>query len=247
MNGIFLALGLLLMGFGIWLFLDRENFLTAFDEKYVIACCSLILIGTGSAIVLLCLLGFWGIHREIRCLLFLYAVLLFWVIGVQVLLSAFIFTRKEEVLKVWHDRVNLIISEYGAKDRPGDISKWILLNTLQKTLQCCGQHNFTDWIKNQHKENSHQVPCSCTNSTLKQWFCDTALNATYLEGCENKIHSWYLANSLTLIGINVGLLVSEIFQVTLTITFFRYAKNRIHVEKWFWDFICQEEPTLISK
>ncbi|KAF5926598.1 hypothetical protein HPG69_001227 [Diceros bicornis minor] len=77
-------------------------------------------------------------------------------------------------------------------------------------LQCCGQHNYTDWIKNKHKENSEQVPCSCTNSTLRKWFCDEPLNATYLEGCENKINIWYHANALTLIGINVGLLASEV-------------------------------------
>ncbi|KAG8513972.1 putative tetraspanin-19, partial [Galemys pyrenaicus] len=208
MNGAFLALGLLLMGFGTWLLLDRDNFLTALDENHhVIVYIFRILIGTGSAIVLLCLLGFWGIHNEIRCLLVLYAVLLIWAIGVQVVLSAFIFTKKEEVQKVWHDKVDSVISEYGSKDMPEDISKWIILNALQKT--CCGQHNFTDWIKNQNKENSEQVPCSCTNSTLKQWFCDAPLNATYLEGCENKINTWYLANALTLIGINFGLLASE--------------------------------------
>ncbi|XP_037380355.1 tetraspanin-19-like [Talpa occidentalis] len=232
MNGAFLALGLLLMGFGTWLLLDRDNFLTALDENnHVIIHIFRILIGTGSAIVLLCLLGFWGIHNEIRCLLILYAVLLLWAIGVQVVLSAFIFAKKEEVQKVWHDKVNLVISEYGSNNTSGDISKWIILNALQKTLQCCGQHNFTDWIKNQNKENSEQVPCSCTNSTLKQWFCDVPLNATYLEGCENKINMWYLANALTLIGINFGLLASEVLQVSLTISFFRHIKNRIHVEK----------------
>ena len=40
---------------------------------------------------------------------------------------------------------------------------------------------FTPHSKNKNKENSEQVPCSCTNSTLRKWFCDEPLNATYLQ------------------------------------------------------------------
>ncbi|XP_035874503.1 tetraspanin-19 isoform X5 [Phyllostomus discolor] len=193
-NGAFLVLGLLLMGFGAWLLLDRNNFFTALDKNnHLIVYIFGILVGTGSAIVFLCLLGYLGIHNEIRWLLILYAVLLLWACGVQVALSALAFTKKEE-------------------------------------LQCCGQHNYTDWIKNKNKENSGQIPCSCTNSTLRNWFCDEPLNTTYLEGCENKINAWYQANVLTLIGINFGLSVSEVLQVSLTVSFFRHIKNRVHAE-----------------
>ncbi|XP_004417977.1 PREDICTED: putative tetraspanin-19 [Ceratotherium simum simum] len=230
-NGAFLVLGLLLMGFGAWLLLDGNNLFTALDENnHLVVYIFRILIGIGSATVLLCLLGYLGIYNEIRWLLILYAVLLMWASGVQVVLSALIFTKKEEVHQVWHEQIDLVISQYGSKNMPEDIPKWTILNAVQKTLQCCGQHNYTDWIKNKHKENSEQVPCSCTNSTLRKWFCDEPLNATYLEGCENKINIWYHANALTLIGINFGLLASEVLQVSLTVSFFRHIKNRIYAE-----------------
>ncbi|XP_034500369.1 putative tetraspanin-19 isoform X2 [Ailuropoda melanoleuca] len=194
-NGAFLVLGLLLMGFGAWLLLDKNNFFTALDENnHLIVYIFQILAGTGSAIVLLCLLGYLGIHNEIRWLLLLYTALLMWAFGVQVVLSTFIFIKKKE-------------------------------------LQCCGQYNYTDWIKNKNKENPEQVPCSCTNSTLRKWFCDEPLNATYLEGCENKINIWYSGNALTLIGINFGLLASEVLQILLTVSFFRHIKNRICAEE----------------
>nr|XP_020738967.1 putative tetraspanin-19 isoform X2 [Odocoileus virginianus texanus] len=210
-NGAFLVLGLLLMGFGTWLLLDGNNFFTALDENnHLTVYIFRILIGTGSAILLLCLLGYLGIHNEIRWLLILYAVLLMWAVGVQVVLSTLIFAKKEEVHQAWHNKIDSIISEYGSEDFPQDIPKWMILNALQKTFQCCGRKNYTDWTKNKNKENSEQVPCSCTNSTLRKWFCDEPLNATYLQGCENKINTWYHANALTLIGINFGLLVSEI-------------------------------------
>ncbi|XP_062971842.1 tetraspanin-19, partial [Cynocephalus volans] len=230
-NGAFLVLGLLFMGFGAWLLLDRNNILTALGENnHFVVYISQLLIGMGSATVLLCVLGYLGIHNEIRWLLVLYAVLLTWAFGVQVVFSIFIFTKKEEVHQLWHDKIDLVISEYGYRDKPENIPEWTILDTLQKTLQCCGQHNYTDWIKNKNKENSEQVPCSCTNSTLRKWFCDEPLNATYLEGCGNKISKWYDVNALTLIGTNFGLLALEVLQVSLAVTFLRHIKNRIHAE-----------------
>ncbi|KAM8803634.1 tetraspanin-19 isoform 1-T1 [Rhynchonycteris naso] len=231
LNGAFLVLGLLLMGFGAWLLLDRNNIFTVLDENnhltvYIFG----ILTGTGSAIVLLCLLGYLGIHNEIRCLLIWYAVLLMLAFGVQIVLSSLIFAKKEEVHQVWRDEIDLIMSQYGSQDVPEDKPKWTILSALQKTLQCCGLHNYTDWIKNKNKENSEQVPCSCTNSTLRKWFCDEPMNATYLEGCENKINTWYQANVLTLIEINFGLLILEVLQVSLTMSFFRHIKNKICAE-----------------
>nr|XP_019610479.1 PREDICTED: putative tetraspanin-19 [Rhinolophus sinicus] len=219
-NGAFLVFGLSLMGFAAWLLLDRNNFITALEfnsseEDWK----------TPYKVPIIWALKPFQSHMPQT-----YAVLLMWAFGVQVVLSALIFIKKEEVHQVWHDEIDLVISQYGSKDMPEDIPKWTILNTLQKTLQCCGQHNYTDWIKNKNKENSEQVPCSCTNSTLKKWFCDEPLNATYLEGCENKINTWYQANALTLIGINFGLLVTEVLQISLTVSFLRHIKNRIYAE-----------------
>ncbi|XP_004700478.1 tetraspanin-19 [Echinops telfairi] len=227
-NGAFLILGLLLMGFGTWLLLYRNNFLTILDDKtHLISCIAQILIGTGSATVLLCLLGFLGIHKEIRWLLILYAALIMCSIGVQVVLAVLTFTQRSKVYQVWITEFDLVISKYGSKNMPEEIPKWTVLDLLQKTLQCCGQNNYTDWIKNTNKENSNQVPCSCTNSTLRKWFCDVPLHATYLEGCDNKISTWYGVNILTLIGIIFGLLALQMLQGSLTISFFRLTRNKI--------------------
>ncbi|XP_037703868.1 tetraspanin-19 isoform X2 [Choloepus didactylus] len=228
-NGAFLVLGLLLMGSGAWLLLDRNIFFNVLDENnHLIICISHMLIGIGSATVLLCLLGYLGINKEIQWLLIPYAALLMLAFGVQVALSALIFTKKEEVFQVWRDKIDLIISKYGYKDMPEDITQRTIPNALQKT--CCGQHNDTDWTKNKNKENSEQEPCSCTNSTLRKWVCGEPLNATHLESCENKFKTWYDTNVLTLIGINFGFLASEILQVSLTVSFSRCIKNKIYAE-----------------
>ncbi|XP_077024262.1 tetraspanin-19 [Tamandua tetradactyla] len=228
-NGAFLVLGLLFMGSGAWLLLGRNIFFYASDENnHLMICISHMLIGIGSAIVLLYVLGYLGINKEVRWLLILYAALLMLASSIQVVLSALIVTKKEEVFHVWRDKMNLVISKYRSKNLPEDISRRTIPNALQKT--CCGQHNYTDWTKNKNNENAEQVPCSCMNSTSGKWICGEPLNATYLESCENKIKTWYDANVLTLFGINFGTFASEILQVSLTVAFSRCIKNRIYAE-----------------
>ncbi|XP_004469507.2 tetraspanin-19 [Dasypus novemcinctus] len=230
-NGAFLALGLLLMGSGTWLLLDRNIFFNAFDgNNHLIICISHMLLGVGSATVLLSLLGYLGINKEIRWLLILHAGLLILASGVQVILTVLIFTKKEEVLQVWYGKIDLLISKHETKDIPEDITNRKILNALQKLFQCCGQNNYTVWTKNKNTENLEQEPCSCVNSTLSKWICDEPLNATYLQGCENKIKTWYDANVLTLIGINFGLLAAEVFQVSLTVSLSKCIKNKIYTE-----------------
>ncbi|XP_054845124.1 tetraspanin-19 isoform X3 [Eublepharis macularius] len=79
-------------------------------------------------------------------------------------------------------------------------------------LQCCGRYNFTDWKANKHKEHANQVPCSCTTSNMKKWFCDVLENATYTKGCEEDITSWYEENIWILFVIHFGLLAIEVLQ-----------------------------------
>nr|XP_004469508.2 tetraspanin-19 isoform X1 [Dasypus novemcinctus] len=132
-NGAFLALGLLLMGSGTWLLLDRNIFFNAFDgNNHLIICISHMLLGVGSATVLLSLLGYLGINKEIRWLLILHAGLLILASGVQVILTVLIFTKKEEVLQVWYGKIDLLISKHETKDIPEDITNRKILNALQK-------------------------------------------------------------------------------------------------------------------
>lgn len=46
-------------------------------------------------------------------------------------------------------------------------------------MECCGRYNITQWERNKNKDNSTQIPCSCTKSGLKKWFCNVSRDSTY--------------------------------------------------------------------
>ncbi|XP_053872188.1 tetraspanin-19 [Malaclemys terrapin pileata] len=234
-NGIFLVLGLMLMMFGMWLLIDRNNLFTVLSftgENHLVAYISYMLLGIGSIIVFISFLGFLGSFEEIRWLLILYLGLIVLLFGIQVAMPVLIYIRKEEVQIMWNDRIDAVISNYGNKNLTGREHEWDILNAVQHTLECCGRHNSTDWKKNENKQYTNQVPCSCTKSNRKEWFCDATANEVYTKGCDEYIKMWFENNALVLISINIALLIVEVLLFTLAVLLFKNTKkNKISLKE----------------
>ncbi|XP_015138940.3 tetraspanin-19 isoform X1 [Gallus gallus] len=218
-NGIFLALGVMVLTFGLWLLFDRNNLfgvLFSSGENQLVARVSFMLLGVGSLIIFTSVVGFLGTVKEIRCLLVTYVCFQVLVFFTQIAISALIFLKKEVVYHQWNNRIDEVISEYGNKSLAEKEPVWNILNSVQQNMECCGRYNFTQWEKNKNMENRAQIPCSCTKSNLKKWFCDIPRNSTYSMGCEEYLDTWFENNVLILNGISISLLITQVFVITLT-------------------------------
>ncbi|KAM6321170.1 LOW QUALITY PROTEIN: tetraspanin-19 [Aegotheles albertisi] len=181
-SGICLALGLMLLTFGLWLLFDRNNlFSVSFSsgENQLVAYISCILLGIGSVITFTSAVGFLGSFTEIKYLLVTYMSFQNLVFVTQVSILVLIIAKKEEVHSQWNNRIDEVFSEYGNKSLAEQEPVWNVLNSVQHNMECCGRYHVKQWERNQNKENSAQIPCSCTKSTLKKWFCDIPRNSTY--------------------------------------------------------------------
>ncbi|NXK48246.1 CD82 protein, partial [Chauna torquata] len=212
-NGIFLALGLMLLTFGLWLLFDRNNLFSVLfssGESQLVLCISFILLGAGSLITFTSAMGFLGSVKEIKCLLVTYMSFQVLVFVTLIPIPVLIFLKKEVVHHQWNNRIDEVISEYGNKSLPEKEPVWNILNAVQHNMECCGRYDVTQWEKNKNKENSTQIPCSCTKSSLKKWFCDVPKNSAYSMGCEEYLDTWFENNVLILTGINISLLVTQV-------------------------------------
>nr|XP_047917098.1 tetraspanin-19 isoform X4 [Anser cygnoides] len=193
-NGIFLALGIMLLMFGLWLLFDRNNLFSVLfssGENQPVSCISFILLGAGSLITFTSAMGFLGSVQEIKSLLVTYMCFQVLVFVTQITIPVLVFLKKE-------------------------------------VMECCGRYDVTQWEKNKNKESSTQIPCSCTKSSLKEWFCDVPRNSTYSMGCEEYLDTWFENNVLILTGINISLLITQIFMIKLTMQLLRnIRKNNI--------------------
>ncbi|NXF48400.1 CD82 protein, partial [Oceanites oceanicus] len=218
-SGIFLALGLMLLTFGLWLFFDRNNLFSVLfssGENQLVTYISYMLLGSGSFITFTSAVGFLGSVKEIKCLLVTYMSFQILLFVTQMAISVLIFVKKEEVHNQWNNRIDEVISEYGNESLAEQEPVWNILNAVQHNMECCGRYNVTQWERNKNKENSTQIPCSCIQSSPKKWFCDVPMDSTYSMGCEEYLNMWFENNVLILTSITISLLITQTFLITLT-------------------------------
>ncbi|NXF69757.1 CD82 protein, partial [Ciccaba nigrolineata] len=188
-NGIFLALGLMLLTFGLCLLFDRNNLFSVLfssSKKQLVAYISCILLGTGSVITFTSVVGFLGSVTEIKCLLVTVSVnqtpTFSIVLSIHTLTNMHVSNAiniSEQVHNQWNNRIDEIISEYGNESLAEQEPAWNILSAVQHNMECCGRYNVTQWKMNKTKESSTQIPCSCTKSSLEKWFCDVPRGSTY--------------------------------------------------------------------
>ncbi|NXD72258.1 CD82 protein, partial [Eolophus roseicapillus] len=140
---------------------------------------SYILLGIGYVITFTSAMGLLGSVVEVKCLLVTYMSFQILVFFTHMAILLLIFVKKEEVHNQWNNRTDEVISEYGNRSLAKQKPVWNILDAMQHNMECCGRYNVTQWERNKNKENSAQIPCSCTKSSLKKWFCDVPRGSTY--------------------------------------------------------------------
>ncbi|KAM6437259.1 tetraspanin-19 isoform 4-T4 [Liasis olivaceus] len=148
------------------------------------------------------------------------------IIIIQAAVIVLLYTGKDMINLRWKAKMDQLISNYGNKHLI-ETEQWNILDVFQRMLHCCGQHNFTDWKVNEHKEHVDQIPCSCTTLNTMKWFCDPVQDAIYTRGCAKDIRIWYEENIWLLISINTGLLLVEVFQLVAAASLFTIMRKNV--------------------
>ncbi|KAM6437258.1 tetraspanin-19 isoform 3-T3 [Liasis olivaceus] len=159
-------------------------------EYSLITTVSHVLLVSGSVIIFTGLLGCLGSVQEIRRLVLMHMGFLILIIIIQAAVIVLLYTGKDMINLRWKAKMDQLISNYGNKHLI-ETEQWNILDVFQRMLHCCGQHNFTDWKVNEHKEHVDQIPCSCTTLNTMKWFCDPVQDAIYTRGCAKDIRIWF--------------------------------------------------------
>eukprot|EP00062_Callorhinchus_milii_P009912 gi/632954216/ref/XP_007892842.1/ PREDICTED: tetraspanin-33-like [Callorhinchus milii] len=193
---------------------------------------ALLLIIVGCLMFCITFIGCIGALRDIQILLriFMWTLLIILVLQITGAVLGFVFSGK--VLRKSEKLLDKAIIRY--RD---DLDLQNLIDFIQKKFKCCGIKYYSDWSKNMYFNCSETnpslercaVPFSCCimdtreilntmcgyeTQELKPW---SAQNQIYINGCLDSIVKWGHQNLLTISGLALGLLVLEIFMVSLTV------------------------------
>lgn len=233
-NGIFLILGIVLLGCGVWILFESNTFIATLrttDEKILsVVFVAYVLIAIGFVTVLVCFMGCLGAYKEIRCLLILYMGCLFIILAAQVFVTFTLLANNGKIKTFMDKKVTDMIKEYGSPSGTDDDKKdWKLLDVVQKSLKCCGKVNSTDWLSNDYTNISGLYPCSCFNGTSSddKLFCSLSQDeSVYGTACGALIEEWLSSNILSILGIDFGLAVVQVLQFVFALYLFRNIGRR---------------------
>jgi len=219
---IFWITGVFLLAVGVWGKVSLEAYFSLASEESTNA--PYVLIGTGATIVIFGLFGCFATCRGSPWMLKLYAMFLTVVFLAELVagVSGFIF-RHEIKAKLGIAYKNAVKS-YNSTD-----SSSSGLDYIQRTLQCCGMKNYTDW-ENTAYFHEKGIPTSCCKDSMK---CspealkdlDKAKTEVYTNGCFSLVTNQMEANLGIIAGISFGIAFFQLIGIFLACCLSRYITN----------------------
>lgn len=219
---IFWFTGVILLAVGVWGKVSLEAFFSLASEESTNA--PYVLIGTGATIVIFGLFGCFATCRGSPWMLKLYAMFLTLVFLAELVagVSGFIF-RHEIKAKLGDAYKNAVKSYNGTDSSSGAV------DAIQRTLQCCGVNNYTDWGETAYfKEKGIPTSCckdntKCPPETLKD--LNKAGTEVYVTGCFMKVTSTMEGNLGIIAGISFGIAFFQLIGIFLACCLSRYITN----------------------
>ncbi|GJQ76057.1 hypothetical protein Trydic_g18108 [Trypoxylus dichotomus] len=249
LNFIFWLMGGLLIGIGLYAFMDKWKITgwVKLDTVYdVILNVSLVLMIMGGVVFIVSFAGCVGALRENTCLLKFYSLclLIFFLLEMGIAIVGFVFPHTmQSVLE--ENFTDKIIHTY--RDDP-DLQNFI--DFAQQEFRCCGlsSEGYMDWSKNEYFNCTSPsvehcgVPFSCCiNATdiasgLVNIMCGYKVQTlsvaeagkkVWTSGCIEIVRSWAERNLYTIAGIALGVALSQLFVIYLAKT----LESQIELQK----------------
>ncbi|XP_055382878.1 tetraspanin-33 [Condylostylus longicornis] len=253
LNFIFWLFGGLLMGIGVYAFMDKlqstgwVRLETFYD---VILNISLVMIIAGALVFIVSCAGCLGALRENTCLLKFYSMclLLFFLLEMAVAVMGFVFPQNMQSF-LEESFTDNIIKQY--RDDP-DLQN--LIDFAQQEFKCCGLSNagYQDWGKNEYFNCSSPsvekcgVPYSCCiNATdissglvnimcgysVQQQSVAAASKRIWTSGCIEIVRVWSERNLYAISGVALGIALIQLFVIYLAKT----LEGQIDLQKSRWN------------
>uniref|UniRef100_A0A674H1W2 Tetraspanin n=1 Tax=Taeniopygia guttata TaxID=59729 RepID=A0A674H1W2_TAEGU len=223
-NLLFLILGAVILGFGIWILVDKTSFIAVLQMSSPS-------LKTGAYI----LIGVGALTMYFTCLMI--------ILLAQIAAALVIYFQKEKLKVELSDIVVDLIENYD----PSDEEKRNLQDAwdyVQTQIACCGWTGAKQWENNEilRNKSNTEYPCSCSNRSKDlvegRGFCnlEDPLNGTatsadwpvHEQGCMDGVEEWLKDNLGIILGVCTGVAVIELLGMILSISL---CKN-IHSEDY---------------
>ncbi|XP_062617353.1 tetraspanin-9-like [Saccostrea cucullata] len=208
-NLLFLLMGLAVFVVGVYLKVSRSVYTELLDSREFETGTALC-VSAGIIVVVVSLIGFWGLWMRSQFVLSLYffSVLIIFCLEIAAGIIAYVYRNKIEDIIVEDLRLGL-----------KDTKRRVAWDTVQEKYECCGVHNYTDWMG----VYDVNVPTSIPDSCCGYPDCgESGSAAAWRIGCVEDAKEWLEENYLLLglVCIVIGALHVLLLIITAALIFF---------------------------
>ncbi|XP_015787860.1 CD151 antigen [Tetranychus urticae] len=198
-NFIFWLLGVAILGFSILLYAESHNYVNFEDTQGLFDTPFFLIIILGAVMTLVGFLGCCGAIRESTCLLGTYILLC---ITMGVACGAAVWWSNEYRTDV-SEKVQTSLQKMIRENYRGNLTRpttEVVIDRLQKDMQCCGARNLTDWSVSRYNQGNRpkleigigkdrssiafSVPASCCRVGAPD--CEVARKGITMDNLESK-------------------------------------------------------------
>lgn len=209
-NFVFFITGCVIIGFGVYLHVQMNDYYNFIESKYVSS--ALILMVAGAVIVVVAFFGCCGACTESACMMYTFGTLLSLILMVELGVAITILMFKENALIILKDQLRNTVENY--KKEEGATDAW---DAMQTELKCCGIVSYKDWANVTMIEDD-SVPESCCIDYAKG--CGEGAMATpeklYAKGCLVKLKDALVENAVIVGAVGVGVALIQLIGVCVS-------------------------------
>ena len=186
-NFLVFVLGIVTLGFDIWVVVDKLSFLNIFEDVEnvltdhqidmssfnlgIFTSAPTLLIVASVIVTLVAFFGCFGSIKENKCLLITYFVIIFVIFVIFIVGEVLVYQGKLETeIKKPLLKSITYYNDNPAQNDPKGVSFKNVWNTVQLELRCCGVNNVTDWksATNPNWKGLINKPMGCCKYTVGQ-------------------------------------------------------------------------------
>ncbi|XP_010770776.1 tetraspanin-3 [Notothenia coriiceps] len=183
LNLIFWAAAGILCYVGAYVFVTFDDYDHFFEDVYTLIP-AVTIIAVGALLFIIGLIGCYATVRESYCGLTTFVVILMLVFLTEVAVVVLGYVYRAKVEHEVNVSIKKVYDEYNGTNSNAQSRA---IDYIQRQLQCCGIHNYSDWQNTQwYKESkNNSVPISCCKNNVVSCTGSLTRHADlYQEGCE---------------------------------------------------------------
>ncbi|KAJ6656434.1 hypothetical protein lerEdw1_003722 [Lerista edwardsae] len=167
----------------------------------------IVILAVGVIIFFVSFFGCCGAWKENYCMVTTFAVLLTLIFLVEIAAAIAGYILKDQVKEIINTELWKEMRQYKKDKHIADV-----VNELQKSYNCCGAMNYTDWF-NVTDFSPDRVPESCCRSNTTNCNVNPTPATVYSEGCVARIEGWMKKHVVTVAAVALGIAFFELLGI----------------------------------